>query len=287
MVNNHPILTVILWLILAPFLGGLLVGIERKISARMQARVGPPVAQPFYDVLKLMRKENLVVRKSQNFYIQFFLAFIIFTAVLFFSGENILLVIFSLTLAEIFLVLGAYKASSPYSFLGAERELIQMASYEPAYIISGIGMYMAAKSFYIRDIVSFNRPLALYLPGVLFAFIFIMAMKFRKSPFDLSTSAHAHQELVKGVTTEFSGRTLALIEIAHWYDIVITLGFVYLFFAGNIKIAVAAAISAYLLIILIDNTFARLRWQAALKSCWFTALVFGAANLIVLFYILG
>lgn len=281
------VLKVLLWLIFAPFLGGLLAGIDRKLTARMQGRVGPPAVQPFYDVLKLMQKQNLVVRRSQNFYIWFFLAFIIFTATLFFNGENILLVIFSLTLAEIFLVLGAYKASSPYSFLGAQRELIQMAAYEPALIICGVGMYMTTKSFYIRDIAAFGKPLAGYLPGVLFAFIFIMAMKFRKSPFDLSTSAHAHQELVKGLTTEFTARTLGLIEIAHWYDNIITLGFVYLFFANNPAVAILAVAAAYLLVILIDNTFARLRWQLAFKSSWIAALIFGAGNLIVLFHILG
>ncbi len=281
------VLNAVFWLALAPLLGGVLVGIDRKLTARMQGRVGPPVVQPFYDVLKLMQKENLVVRRSQNFYVCFFLISIIFTATLFFYGGNILLVIFSLTLAEIFLVLGAYKASSPYSFLGAERELIQMVAYEPALIISGIGMYMVTKSFYVRDIAAFDKPLASYLPGVLFAFVFVMAMKFRKSPFDLSASAHAHQELVKGLTTEFTARTLGLIEIAHWYENIITLGFVYLFFANDFRVAIAAAAAVYLLVILIDNTFARLRWQLAFKSSWITALIFGAANLIVLFYILG
>lgn len=277
--------SIIAYIIFAPVAGGILAGLDRKISARLQARVGPPVVQPFYDVLKLLEKENIVVRKTQNFYILFFLIAVIFTGALFFSGENILLVIFSLTLAEIFFVLAGYKASSPYSFIGAERELLQMLAYEPILILSAIGMYMVTKSFHIWDIIAFQKPLVFYLPGLFFAFIFILAIKFRKSPFDLSMSEHAHQELVRGITTEFSGRALAMIQVAHWYDSVITLGFVYLFFANNPARGMFAALAAYLLVIFIDNTFARLKWQITLKSSWLVALVFGVGNIIILFFV--
>ncbi|MBE3134650.1 MAG: NADH-quinone oxidoreductase subunit H, partial [Acidobacteria bacterium] len=116
------------YLVGAPLAGGLLAGIDRKLSARLQGRWGPPILQPFYDVAKLLQKENIVVRRSQSFYIYFFFVFTVFTGGLFFSGGDLLLTIFALTLAGIFFVLGAYKASSPYSFIGAERELIQMMS---------------------------------------------------------------------------------------------------------------------------------------------------------------
>ena len=121
---------VIIGLFVAPLLGGLLCGIDRKITARLQGRVGPSIFQAFFDVLKLCRKENVVVRRSQNFYIVFFLLLVIFTSALFFAGANILLVIFALTLASICFVLGGYKASSPYSFIGSQRELVQIVSYE-------------------------------------------------------------------------------------------------------------------------------------------------------------
>ncbi|MFC1576037.1 respiratory chain complex I subunit 1 family protein [Candidatus Omnitrophota bacterium] len=274
----------IMYIIFAPFIGGLLSWVDRKVTARMQGRVGPPVWQPFYDVAKLLQKENLVVRRSQNFYIWFFLIAIIFTGALFFIGENILLVIFALTLAEIFFVLGSSKASSPYSFIGSQRELLQMMSYEPILILSAIGMYIMTKSFYISDIASFGKPLALYLPGLLFAFLFVMVIKFRKSPFDLSTSHHAHQELVKGVTTEFTGKALAAIEVAHWYESVIVLGFLYLFFAHNPVFAFLAVLAGYFLVILIDNAFTRFRWQLVLASSWIVAAVFGLGNILILFY---
>jgi ech hydrogenase subunit B len=273
------------YILLAPILGGILSGLDRRISARMQSRRGPPILQPFYDVFKLVQKENIVVRRSQNFYMYFFFVFEVFTGALFFTGGDLLLVIFALTLASIFFVLGAYKASSPYSFIGAERELIQMMSYEPMVLLSAIGMYMVTRSFFISDIVVSNTLLIGYLPGLFLGFVFIIAFKFRKSPFDLSTSHHAHQELVSGVTTEFSGRTLAVIEVAHWYEIVTVLGFAALFFAPYPVLAAAMAIVVWFLMILVDNTFARVKWQLALASAWIAAATLGMGNILVVFFI--
>jgi formate hydrogenlyase subunit 4 len=272
----------ILYLAAAPVVGCLLAGLDRKISARMQARLGPPLLQPFYDVVKLWRKENIVVRRSQNLYIAFFLLLVIFTGALFFAGSDLLMVIFALTLAAIFFVLGAYKASSPYSFLGAERELIQMMAYEPMVLLTAIGMYMVTRSFHVHEIASHPTPLVLALPGVFLGFLYTLEIKFRKSPFDLSCSHHAHQELVRGITTEFSGRALAMIEIAHWYENVLLLGWVYLFFAAVPWLGVTVALLVFLLVILTDNVFARLKWQAALRSAWAVALVLGFGNIICL-----
>jgi ech hydrogenase subunit B len=272
----------IIYLVAAPVVGCVLAGWDRRISARMQSRRGPPIFQPFYDVWKLWQKENVVVRRSQNYYIFFFLLLVIFTGGLFFGGADLLLVVFALTLAAIFFVLGAYKASSPYSFVGAERELIQMMAYEPMVLLAAIGMYMVTKSFKVHDIASYPDLLVLTLPGVFIGFLYTLEIKFRKSPFDLSCSHHAHQELVRGITTEFSGRTLAMIEIAHWFENVFLLGWVYLFFGSIPWLGVVVALLVFLFIILVDNVFARLKWQTALKSAWLVALVLGFGNILVL-----
>ena len=84
-----PWIRLLIYLAGAPVLGCLLAGWDRRISARMQSRQGPPILQPFYDVLKLWQKENLVVRRSQNFYIFFFLLLVIFTGALFFAGSRL------------------------------------------------------------------------------------------------------------------------------------------------------------------------------------------------------
>jgi ech hydrogenase subunit B len=277
-----PWIRILIYLVAAPIVGCLLAGWDRRISARMQSRQGPPILQPLYDVLKLWQKQNVVVQRSQNLYIIFFTLLVIFTGALFFGGSDLLLVIFALTLAAIFFVLGAYKASSPYSFIGAERELIQMMAYEPMILLAAIGMYMATKSFAVDDIAAHPKLLVLVLPGIFLGFLYTLEIKFRKSPFDLSCSHHAHQELVRGITTEFSGRTLAMIEIAHWYENVFLLGWVYLFFASMPVLGVAASLLVFVFVILVDNVFARLKWQTAIRSAWVVAVVLGFGNIIVL-----
>lgn len=281
----NPWARLIVYLVVAPLLGGLLAGADRIISARMQSRLGPPIWQPFFDVWKLWRKENIVVRRSQNYYVFFFLIFVIFTGALFFTGFDLLLVVFALTLAGIFFVLGAYKTSSPYSFIGAERELIQMMAYEPMVLLTAIGMYMSTGSFYVHDIAGRSTSLIWTLPGVFLGFLFVLVIKFRKSPFDLSCSHHAHQELVRGITTEFSGSALAMIEVAHWFENVLLLSWVYLFFTSSPILGVIASGLVFLFMILVDNTFARLKWQTALKSSWVVTLVLGFGNLVVLSFL--
>ena len=272
----------LIYLVAAPLVGGLLAGIDRKLSARMQARLGPPVLQPFYDVAKLLSKERLVVRRSQNFYILFFFVLTVFTGALFFCGSDLLLVFFALTLSGIFFVLGAYKASSPYSFIGASRELIQMMAYEPAVLLTAVGMYMVTHTFQVDVIAGSAHTPVILLPGVFVALMYAMEIKFRKSPFDLSASHHAHQELVRGITTEFAGPTLALIEVAHWYENVMLLGWIFLFFSIHWAVGLAATALMFFLLLVVDNVCARVKWQFALRSAWYVTLTFGCGNIIVL-----
>ena len=63
---------------------------------------------------------------------------------------------------------------------------------------------------------------------------YALTIKLRKSPFDISACHHAHQEVVRGVYTEYSGPYLALIEIAHWYEVILVLGFCALFWATSV-----------------------------------------------------
>jgi formate hydrogenlyase subunit 4 len=278
-------LCVVAWVVLAPILGGLLAGIDRIITARMQSRVGPPLFQPFYDVLKLFGKQGVAVNAFQNFYMICFLVFVVVTGALFFSGGDLLLTIFALAVAGVFFVLGAFSPNSPYSNIGAERELLQMMSYEPMLIIMAVGMFMITKSWHVGDIIMFPKPLVVFLPGVFLAFLFVLTIKLRKSPFDLSSSHHGHQELVKGVTTEFAGPSLAIIEIAHWYENILLMGFVFLFFSFNFVVGLIAVLVTYLIEIFIDNTYARLTWQFTVKSSWAVAGVCGVVNLFLVAFL--
>lgn len=276
----------ILYIILAPFVGGFIAGVDRKLTARMQDRVGPPIFQPFYDFRKLLKKEVVVVNKAEQFFVLFFLVFMIFTGTLFFMGSDILLIIFAFTLTSIFLVVAAYSTNSPFSTIGAERELLQMMAYEPMVLITVLGFYLAKGTFNVNEIVNGNMPAIVYLPGIFLGYVYILAIKLRKSPFDLSSSHHAHQEIVKGITTEFAGPTLALVEVAHWYENILLLGFVYIFFRWtsiySIPVAIGASIMVYLLEILIDNVSARVKWDLLIKSSWAIGASIGFVNLIIL-----
>jgi len=272
-------IAVILYIVFAPVIGGLIAGADRIISARMQGRVGPPLLQPFYDVFKLMSKESIDVNRHQKLYVFCFLFFVIVTGAIFFGGGDLLLAIFALTLASVFLVVAAYSTYSPYAYIGAERELLQIMAYEPMVILTAVGMYMVTDSFNVLDIATFDQPLLYSLPAIFIGFLFILTIKFRKSPFDISMSHHAHQEIVRGVITEFSGSELAMVEIAHWYENVFLLGIVCLFFASNPIIGIVLALLTYFLEIFIDNNNSRLKWQSTLAYSWIVALILGVGNI--------
>mgnify|MGYP000296774687 FL=1 len=101
-------LLALLYIVCAPFAGGLLEGIDRKVSARMQGRKGPSVLQPFYDIYKLFAKQSVVVNSVQDFLVCGFLIFVVFTGALFFWGGDILLVFFALTLAGMFFIMSFF-----------------------------------------------------------------------------------------------------------------------------------------------------------------------------------
>jgi formate hydrogenlyase subunit 4 len=193
-----------------------------------------------------------------------------------------------MVLAGLFFVLAGFSVNSPYSHMGAERELIQMMSYDPAIIILAIGFYAVTGSFNVGSIYQASREglLILYLPGIFAAYLYVLTIKFRKSPFDLSMSHHPHQELVRGLTTEFSGPHLALIEIAHWYENILLLGLIYLFFAFSPVVGVGAALLTYFTEVFADNAFARVKWQVMFASTWVFTIMAGVSNLIIIHYVL-
>lgn len=285
-----PVISMIIYIIFAPLIGGLLAGFDRKITARLQGRQGPPVLQPFYDLFKLLSKESVVVNNVQDFLVCGFLIFIVFTGCLFFYGGDLLLVFFALTLAGIFFMMSACSANSPYSSMGAQRELMQMMAYEPMVLLTAIGFYIATGSFSVIDIIKSDTSSIVYLPGIFIGFVYILTIKLRKSPFDISTSHHAHQEMVKGLTTELSGNILALVEISHWYENVFLLGVIGLFIINStwwsFLIAVAVCLTTYFVEILIDNIFPRVKWNTMLVSTWIVTMIAGVTNLMIIQLIL-
>lgn len=282
----YRIIAIVAFIIFAPFVGGLLDGIDRKISARMQGRKGPSVLQPFYDVKKLFEKEFLTVNKRQLFMIVSYLFFMIVTGALFFGGCDLMLCFFVLSTVVMFFILASASTHSPYATIGTHREMMQMMSYEPMVLLTAIGFYLATGSFKVSDIIQSDIPAIVYAPGFFLGFIYILTIKFRKSPFDLSASHHAHQEIVRGITVEMVGPEFALTTLAEWYEYVFLLGIVGLFCITSnpwsYLVAVVVAALAFFLEILIDNTSARVKWQLMFKITWIVTLVCGGTNLVIL-----
>ena len=280
------IIRALLYILLAPFLGALLSGVDRVFSARMQGRVGPPVIQPLYDVNKLLHKQTTVVNSIQVLFVTVYLIFTIFTGTLFFAGGDMLLVFFALSMSEVMLVLAAFSTNGPYSIMGAQRELLQMMCYEPMTLLVAIGFYYANGSFMVNDLIKAEIPAIAQIPGFFIGFVFILIIKLRKSPFDLSTSHHMHQEMVKGLTTDLSGQNLALVEIAEWYDTVLMMGIVGMFFVTSNPIsylwAVIACAVVFFLETLIDNLFPRVKYKTMLIVTWSVILAFAGTNLLIL-----
>lgn len=287
----YSLVGIIAYLVLAPFVGGFLAGLDRVISAKMQRRVGPPVLQAFYDVLKLAEKEDQAVNKGQRFYIVGFLFFVVLSGCLFFAGGDLLLIIFTLTIASVLFVVAAYCSNSPYSVVSAQRELLQAMAYEPMMLLVAIGFYLNCGSFLVADVLWTNSLNVLWMPGLFLGMCYIFLIKFRKSPFDVAMSHEIHQELIQGLATEFSGKTLALIEVAHWYENVFLFGFVYLFFASGSVLApvhgLLACAVVYFLMILVDNCCSRVKWQHLLTSSWAVTLVLGFVNVAFLMFMQG
>ncbi|WP_027431524.1 NADH-quinone oxidoreductase subunit H [Lachnospira multipara] len=283
------IILTICYILLAPLIGGLLDGLDRKISAKMQRRVGPPLLQPFYDVSKLLTKRETAVTKSQNFLLISYMVLMILTGAMFFSGTDILMCFFVMSTAATFLYFAGVVTSSPYASIGAQRELLSMMIYEPAVLFACVGFYLATGSFNVADIARSSDSAIMYLPGFFIAFVFILTIKMRKSPFDLATSHHPNQEIVKGITSDIGTKNLAIFTVTEWYENVFLMAVVSLFVVNknpiSIVVALVVVLLVYFLEILIDNASARVKWQTMLKTTWVVTLFTAGVNLIILMII--
>ncbi len=247
--------------LLSFLVGGLLTGVDRRITARLQSRLGPPVLQPFYDVFKLLGKELAVPNAWLVFSTYITLISSILSLLIFFMGGNLLILFFVLTVGAVFQVVGAICVPSPYSNVGAQRELLLMLAYEPILILVFVGFAMCTGSFSLSSVFEQQEPLLLKMPLMFLALGYALTIKLRKSPFDIAASHHGHQELVRGVQTEYSGLFLALTEIAHWLDLILILGLCAMFWHTSVVGMLLLVMATLFAEILVDNITARLTWQ--------------------------
>ncbi len=265
--------------LLAPVLGGLIYGFERVVRARMQNRLGPPILQPFYDFLKLMDKRSIVVHSFHAFMGIMYLLGTWFSLYVLLSGGDLLIAIFFHVLSLAFLVIGGFSVRSPYSVVGAMRELIHMLAYEPVFVMMAVGFYLITGTFQISEILHSNVMPITYLPLVFVAYLLVLPTILKKSPFDV---AEAHQEIIGGPEIEYSGKFYEAVYTAKWIEYVYAFFFVFLFTGNNYLLGLLLAVFAFFFVNLVDNVTARVKFPQMVRFHWLVLIPLVVVNLMLL-----
>jgi NADH-quinone oxidoreductase subunit H len=217
-------------------LGLLYMGIDRRLAARMQARIGPPIRQPFLDVKKLLVKENIVPKNAVGWLFNLMPLAALASSILLLlyvplSGLSILggygdliVILYLLIFPSLALVIGGFASSSPYATVGAQREMVAMLSYEFPLAIAVISIAWlmsmsgnAALAFDAMAVSSINvwtltGPAgALGLMLLMVVLIFVSTGELGVVPVD---AAEAETEIAGGLLAEYSGRNLALFYLS-------------------------------------------------------------------------
>jgi NADH-quinone oxidoreductase subunit H len=273
-------------------LGLLFKWVDRKVTARVQWRVGPPWYQPMVDVIKLMGKDNTmpVTARGTGFLLAPVVALAatgVAAAILWHAllrpGEtfvgDLIVVIYLLMIPALMTMLGAASSGNPHASVGASREMKLLLSYElPLLLVIVVAVARSGWSLRLGDIVRAQQGAAfLYsISGVLALLIGILCMqaKLGQVPFDL---AEAECEIMSGVYVEYSGPSLAmflmtramllallplLLIIVFWGGLYTGAWWGVLTFLGKYVLLVA-------LVTLIRNTNPRLRIDQAMRLFWF------------------
>lgn len=214
------VLNILIVLVLSP----LFEGIMRKVRAVIHSRQGPPILQPYYDLAKLMLKDdqevegNFLFKSAPVLCLGSIILVALFTpmgtaAPLGFAGDALVLV-YLLTMSAVFIIIGGMASGNPYAFLGANREMMLLLVVEPVLAISLLTGAIKAHSLLLSDISSFiagNPAFSMIVAGL--AFFLVIQPEMAKVPFDL---AEAETEIMEGPLIEYSGRKLAFFKWAFW-----------------------------------------------------------------------
>ena len=214
------------------FLTGLLLcGIDRKLVARMQKRVGPPILQPFYDFFKLLGKETIVPRVANRtvfliaplvglaaqVIMQLFIPVFSFSA---FSGvADVIVILYLLLIPALSVIMGAASSGSPYAGVGLSREMVTILSVELPLVLVLLAVAKTVGDaigtglcFSLTDIVRYqvtNGSLITkvsMIPAAV-AMLLIIPGETGSHPFD---AAEAETEICEGMLAEYSGKPLAV-----------------------------------------------------------------------------
>lgn len=220
---------VVLVLALAP----LLQGVARKITARIHSRQGPPLLQPYFDLLKLLGKEDIESGKTpamQRFAALLSLAAMLavacflpmgFSAPMKLAGD-VLLLIYLLTLCGISTLLAGMAAGSTYSLIGVSREMMTMITLEPLLAVALIVGALHAGSLRLDAVLRGSVYASDGFPWSGLIMVGVMLLSFQafvqRAPFDI---CEAETELMEGPLLEYSGPKLALFQYAQMARLII------------------------------------------------------------------
>ncbi len=286
------------WIIVFPgFLFTVAVGlvaswVVRKVSALVQWRVGPPLLQPLYDVVKLLGKETLVPQDAQQVVFKAaplvaLAATLLLSTMLWriaisqsaFVGD-IVVAIYLMVLPSLALIFGSSASASPHAAVGTAREMKLVMSYELPLVLAFIvviiktaALVEPGRQFDLAAIAQ-HTP-ALSISGMLAFLVALLCMQAKLGfvPFDI---AEAETELGSGVLMEYSGALLAIWKLTQAMLLVALPMFLLMVFLGGFATSgwpLVWGIGKYVLIlvlmIVIKNTNPRVRIDQAMKFFWF------------------
>ena len=257
--------------------------IDRKVTARVQWRVGPPWYQPFIDLVKLSIKEITVPKDSSKavFMASPFIGLsgvILASTFLWLSNievvpsgfrGDLIVVLYLLTLPAIAIILGASASGNPLASLGVSREIKLMLSYEvPFIIILTIPIIKSSGMLRMQDLLTYqaiNGSFASSASGILamLVAIFCMQAKLGLVPFDM---AEAETEIMAGTHIEYSGMLLAILKLTKTMMMVAVPLFLITVFWGGFSIWKYVVL--LVIIILMRNTNPRVRIDQAMRFFW-------------------
>ncbi|MFH1965083.1 MAG: complex I subunit 1 family protein [Acidobacteriota bacterium] len=283
---------------------GFFIGwLDRKVSARFQFRVGPPLMQSFNDFFKLMGKETIIVKNSVRslFILSPFVAFSMMALVsavigmaLFFRagfGADLIVVMYLLMIYSVMVALGGSSTGNIYSSLGAGREIKLLLADELAFIlVCLIPIIKAGYAIRFEEILAWqfeNGALAGSVSGFIGFVIGLLCIQAKMTlpPFHIP---EAETELVEGPFMEYSGPPLAFWKLSHLMMWAVFPFLLIVLFLGGFSlegIGILWAVLKYLLIvvliIIIKNTNPRIRIDTALNFFWKYAAPLGFAAMIL------
>lgn len=252
----------------------LYVGIDRKLGARMQNRVGPPIWQPLYDIFKLIQKEDVAPAGVSRFFSLFpvlALASTLFALLLLPAGSQVagfawdsLLLIYLLATGTAFVALSGFSSNSLFAAVGSWRKILLLIATEVPFLVVLSTLIIEAGSFSLQAIAAAPH----FLPFAFVAFLLTAQAKLMRAPFNIPD---AETEIVAGITTEYSGKNLAILELEHYLELFVLLALSALLFFSFTTWPIFILQTFLILMALITIRFitARLRIEQSLKFLLF------------------